>query len=355
MFREPILSGGVRPDFIGTLADGSTVVVQVLRRSATPNDVVRLAGEANLARIHAQRQAPVSSPRPARRGATNPRRRSSRDVEMLLLAPTFSSDARRTAETLGAVLLAVPALSLGAPEPPPANATTRVHLTTRRSWATVSELILRRQFPTIRALAQASHGSYAWTHALVSYLEALGVVRRDRNSIVLSDTQRLLDYVGMERPLRQLRALELPTAAGLAPRDLLDSLREVFPEWGQSFVCGLSAASIHGSSLQFPNLVQVYANVPRATRNALAHSVHMGGWLQRTNDLSARRRPRNPSQEQPSRLELYTADREITDGAVSLSGVPVVSVRQTLLDCAGLGSAGHRAVIELVNKHGNAT
>jgi hypothetical protein len=339
--HEPSLASEIRPDFLGRLADGSLLVVEAVNRIATPTDVVRLVGTAQVVEAHART-------RPRRAGS------ASHPTEMLLLAPSFSTEARRTAALARVTLQVLPSLAIRLPEMQGRLPQTRVPLTSDPSWNVVSQLISRGRFPTVRALATASKSSYAWTHTVVAYLASLSLVRRTGNAVEISEMQRLLDYVGMERPMLGLRSLELPVAEGIPAPELIRLVRELFPSVGSMSVCGLSAASAHGSALEFPQVLQVYAEVPHDVRNALAHktTLHPGGVL----TTHARRPGDVPAADVggSARLEFYRPDRDVASAASALSGAPVVSLRQTLLDCAGLGSAGHRAIVQLVNARADA-
>lgn len=270
-------------------------------------------------------------------------------MDLLLLAPAFSNEARRTAEVSRVTLVPVPALSVASLEGQRQLHPTRLPLTSEASWNAISQLIRQRRFATISAFSQAAGVSYGWTHALTVYLESLEVVTRVNRSVELTNLRRLLDHVGMERPMRTLRAFELPTARDLPAPVLIRNIRELLPDLGPIHVCGLSAASVHGSTLEFPELLQVYAETPASVRNAVAHTSTIRGLFERTNRFQTAMGSRDGmDSSRPRMLEVYSTDRDVGRSSSSLSGVPVVSLQQTLLDCAGLGSTGHRAIMELV-------
>jgi hypothetical protein len=189
-------------------------------------------------------------------------------------------------------------------------------------------------------LAAEVSPSYGWVHALVTYLAELGIVERQGLVVRLVDSDRLLDMVGVERPFHALQIGAISLGGRMAPGRVGTFLTKALGLPVEHAFCGMTAALHHGSAMRVPGRLQFYVREGRLLRNAVAHGILP----------SAPDKARAASTS--TVLEVYSADRDIWDGVENRGGAPFVSFGQAFLDCAGLGSAGHRAVRGMVSRLG---
>lgn len=174
--------------------------------------------------------------------------RSDHAAHRVLVTTGIASSVRQVADAVGVQIVEVPfELFEGRGRPGGrAEESARSPLTTPRSWRIVCELLVQGGAGTISDLAVRCGVSIGWAHQVVRSLAERGLIRRARGSIRLDDAGRLLDQVGLERPLRGLEVARIETGLERAEDALhvvqtqLTSLRHPPVPWAQT---GRSAAA----------------------------------------------------------------------------------------------------------------
>lgn len=359
--HAPRISPEAAPDFLGRLADGTVVVVEAKSGQAGVRAVTQLVGQGHLLQrqLGRSKSTAATSRNRRARGADSGRPQRSRtdlpDMDLILMAPAFSLESRRAASITGVTLLETALLAIRHSEVRfSSRPRTRVPLTSATSWKVVLPLIQKRRFKTIRALSEHSGVSYGWTHTVVSHLLSLEIVSKSQRRIRVDAPSRLFDFIATERPMRALLALELPVSPTIPIPALFGSLRRVIPGMSEPVLCGLSAAEFHGSTLRFPRTAQAYVAPNAEVRNAIAHSSLLRNVLRvRSTGGASRRKTAQEADRDSVALSLYFPDRDVTTARIRSRGLYATSFAQTILDCAGLGSSGQRAIQELVSIRGN--
>ena len=89
----------------------------------------------------------------------------------------------------------------------------KVKISSEKAWKVISRL-LKEKMTSIRQLSILENVSYGWAHATVRSLIEQGIIKKKENYVSISDTNKLLNGLAWERPLKNLLAGEIITDYG---------------------------------------------------------------------------------------------------------------------------------------------
>lgn len=294
------LPAGLEADMILTAPDGSVYVVEVKTGGLHPHQAL---GQLLLHKAALQRERPDAHVVP---------------VLVLRQAP---HRVREMAEAAGIRLVEAPPALLPRGTHPPG----KVRLTTPASWNVVAALTHRRVVKGLRALAEESGTSIGWVHTVVRELEARGIANTTHGGVALVDAQKLLDAVGLERPLKPLLRRTLAVDADGAhegARALTRRLEARLGARGFAF-CAYTAAGLHSAYARRHDRLDLYVE----------------DWDDSLADAFS---------EDGIPVHVYEPDRELHRHLRTLEDVRVTDWSLTVLDLAGLGWAARDVALKLL-------
>lgn len=209
----------------------------------------------------------------------------------------------------------------------------KVKISSEKAWKVISRL-LKEKMTSIRQLSILENVSYGWAHATVRSLIEQGIIKKKENYVSISDTNKLLNGLAWERPLKNLLAGEIITdygdAAGAAKE-----ITHILEKQGVNFAfTSYTAGGLYTGYAVRHDAVYLYLE-----KDDLEFFRESFGRVEVTKE----------SEGKGVKVYLYTPDRDIFSDTGEIEGIKIVSPSQVLLDLAGLGYGGMdmaKAVLE---------
>jgi hypothetical protein len=204
-----------------------------------------------------------------------------------------------------------------------------VKLTSPKSWRVVSYLLGTKE-ASIRHLSIGSGVSYGWTYAIVQALISKRIASEGRGHIKITDINKLLNGIAWERPFERLFTQEIRIAANSATA-LAREISSVCDE--QQIPCAFTsftAGELYTGYGASHDSIYLYLDKKNIAELAEMFEVRTeGGYA----------------------IRFYNPDRNLFKDRImfSIENIWLVSPAQALLDCAGLGYAGHDLTLKLVD------
>jgi len=241
-------------------------------------------------------------------------KKQGREVVLVLAAKSFSDQVLALADRLGIRTVVLPR---GSPAPRIAVNQGRVgiKLTSEKAWRVVTRL-LKDQPMSIRSVSLREKVSYGWAHAVCEHLLAQGMARRKGNMVELTDVERLINGVAWERPLQNLRSVDIHTDiedGHSCAREVDRTLKEAGVD--HSFTGFLAGSLYTGTAVRY-DLVQMYVD---------------------EDEFDVLREIYSRPEGKGATLQLISPDRDAFTGANIVDGLRLASPGLTLLDLAGSG------------------
>lgn len=245
-------------------------------------------------------------------------------VRGVLVAPSFSRNVEALAAKMNIATVAIPMRLLGD------RATNLLPITKPKAWNVVAEVVAQGHNPGVRRLSDETDTSLGWTSGVVRGLQARGILSED-GAVHKDGLLRLLDQVASERPFEKLRVGSVDT--GLHDWD--DAIEHLRHQWADIdehlsppgfHLCGRTAAMEYDDHLLHHSSIQAYAN-DSDTLEAAMQGLHNDGGI---------------------RFTVYMPDRPLAPGSKGEGPRKCVSLRQALLDVAGMGYSSRDTALRLV-------
>lgn len=245
-------------------------------------------------------------------------------VRGVLAAPSFSRNVEALAAKMHITTVSIPMRLLGG------RAINLLPITKPKAWNVVAEVVAQGHNPGVRRLADEVDTSLGWTSGVVRGLQSRGILSED-GDVPRDGLLRLLDQVASERPFEKLRVGSVET--GIHDwEDAIGHLQHQWPDIVENLsppgfhLCGRTAAMEYDDVLLHHSTIQVYAN-DSDTLEAAMQGLHNDGGV---------------------RFTVYMPDRPMAPGAKGEGPRKCVSLRQALLDVAGMGYSARDTALRLV-------
>jgi DNA-binding Lrp family transcriptional regulator len=209
----------------------------------------------------------------------------------------------------------------------------KVKISSEKAWKVISRL-LKEKMTSIRQLSILENVSYGWAHATVQSLIEQGIVKKKGNYVSISDTNKLLNGLAWERPLKNLLAGEIITDY----EDAAETAKEI------SHVLKKQGVNFAFTSYTAGGLYTGYA-----VRHDAVYLYLEKDDLEFLRESFGRADVTKESEGKGVKVYLYVPDRDVFSDTGEIEGIKVVSPSQVLLDLAGLGYGGMdmaKAVLE---------
>jgi hypothetical protein len=242
---------------------------------------------------------------------------------------TISQDAEILVKRLGIDFVRVPS-AIAIRYPGSVKQSAGVKLTSEKSWRVIARL-MKEKMTSIRDLSVKERVSYGWAHKTVQALLIQNVVKRQGNSVYITEINRILNAVAWERPFESLFTREIR----LKKNGVLDAARYITDTSRQAMIqCAFTSYTAAGLYTGYAIRDDVaYLYVAKAEIDHLLELIN--------DELSG---------DDGIIIKLYAPDREIFVDAREIGGIRVVSPAQALLDVAGLGYSGKDLTLVMVDK-----
>lgn len=236
-------------------------------------------------------------------------RYSSKRVYIKLYAPSITTDAKAALARSKGMFH-----KMGAGKPK-SSAGSPVKITSPASWKVIC-YFLKNDESTINRASVVTGVSYPWTRSVVRKLIDLGAFEEKSKGVKVSSLDELFKHVAWERPINSLKCLEFRSRyedEREALHELYSNVEGIIPHSS----CALfTAADMYLEGAATGGCIQLYAD----QSSALMVKSLMG----EGDGVS---------------FQIYDPDREF-DEVYEIDDIRAVSPEQTILDLAGLGSAG---------------
>jgi predicted RecB family endonuclease len=200
----------------------------------------------------------------------------------------------------------------------------KVKISSEKAWKVISRL-LREKMTSIRQLSILENVSYGWAHATVQSLIEQGIVTKKGNYVNISDTNKLLNGLAWERPLKNILAGEIITDYGDAA-EAAKEITHILEKQGVNFAfTSYTAGGLYTGYAVRHDAVYLYLE-----KDDL-------GFFR---ESFSRAEVTKESEGKGVKVYLYIPDRDIFSYTREIEGIKVVSPSQVLLDLAGLGYSG---------------
>jgi DNA-binding Lrp family transcriptional regulator len=200
----------------------------------------------------------------------------------------------------------------------------KVKISSEKAWKVISRL-LREKMTSIRQLSILENVSYGWAHATVQSLIEQGIVKKKGNYVNISDTNKLLNGLAWERPLKNLLAGEIITDYEDAA-EAAKEIAHILEKQGVNFAfTSYTAGGLYTGYAVRHDAVYLYLE-----KDDLGFFRGSFGKAEVTKE----------SKGKGVKVYLYIPDRDIFSYTREIEGIKVVSPSQVLLDLSGLGYSG---------------
>ncbi len=203
-----------------------------------------------------------------------------------------------------------------------------VKITAEKSWRIVSGLL--KEPSSIRQVSKRENVSYGWAHKTVQSLLDQNIAEKDGYLIRISDSQKLLNGIAWERPMKNLL------------------YREILVDYENSH---LAATSIT-ANLDLDS-------IPHAFTGRTAGGLYTGYafrhdsadlYLEKA-DIAQFNENFESDEKSGVKIQIYTPDRDIFSSTGIRESVRLASPEITLLDLAGMGYAERDLTMEMLKQY----
>lgn len=232
-----------------------------------------------------------------------------RKIIMKLYAPSIAPEAKASFSNSGGIFS-----KLGTVKQRGGAVDTKI--SSPGSWKVVCHYLVNEESTMNQASVQTGV-SYPWTRSVVKKLIDLGAFEEKGKTVRVANINELFRHVAWERPINSLRIMEFQSCFDdeqEALRELYGNVEGIVP---RSACTLFTAADLYLEGRASGGCVQLYAD---ETAGLTVKSL-----LGEGNGVS---------------FQIYTPDRDIDSDLYSIDGVHTVSMEQTILDLAGLGTSG---------------
>lgn len=244
-------------------------------------------------------------------------RYSGHKVYLKLYAPSIAADSKAAFINAGGSFQKLGSARRGAAD--------HVKVSSPGSWKVIC-YFLRNEGSTINQASVRTGVSYPWARSVVKKLVELGVFSDKGRKVSVVDPDALFKTVAWERPINSLKGLGFRSAFNdeqEALKELYTNMEGIIP----TSACTLfTAADLYLEGAASGGCIQLYAdeNAAQVVKSLMGEGDGVS-------------------------FQVYNPDRDLD--AYVVDDVRVVSIEQTILDLAGLGSAGADATKVLVQKY----
>lgn len=254
-------------------------------------------------------------------GKTIAQRYAGQKVYMKLYAPSIAADAKTSFEKAGGSFQRLASTRRGASD--------AVKVTSPGSWKVACYFL--KNVASVNQASISTGISYPWTRSVVKKLVEMGTLKESSRKVELADLDALFQAIAWERPINSLKGLGFQSAFDdehEALKELYANIEGIVPK----SACTLfTAADLYLEGKASGGCIQLYAdeNAARVVKSLMGEG----------NGVS---------------FQIYNPDRDMDADTYAIDDIRVVSIEQTILDLAGLGSAGADAARVLVRKYRNS-
>ena len=236
------------------------------------------------------------------------------DDRFVLLFKTISDNTEAIAEKIGIMTVRAPFnLKLSGFEN--SAASSKVKLTTKRSWDVIYDLI-KYGPASMYQVAKDTGVSYGWVHKVITGLIDLGVATKEYDQVYINDKDKLLNGVAWERPFERMKIAEV---------------------WVDDDTAYTVTSNISGNLMSMgvkhtftgPTAGGIYTG--RVIRHDTAYL-----YLEKEN-LESFMDTYSSTNRKGIKVKIYAPDRDVFSKSEMIQFVTIVSRKQALLDLAGMG------------------
>lgn len=207
---------------------------------------------------------------------------------------------------------------------------TTVKVTSAKSWKIISHIL--KESTSIRQLSIHEHVSYGWAHKIVNSLLDQGIAQKSNHYVAIIDTNKLLNGIAWERPMKNLLQEEVFIDANNAFEAATEITKNLdFQQIPHAFT-GRTAGGLYTGYALRNDAADLYLN-PENIHDFKENLVR--------NDVNG------------IKIFLYSPDRDIFSNTILRESVRVASPAQTLLDLAGMGYQERDLTKSMVEAYGS--
>ena len=251
------------------------------------------------------------------------------DVKPFLAIKTIDPGDREMAVKMGIEIIKLPWDSKIKSNSDERSLNSTVKITSEKSWRIVSAIL--KEPSSIRSLSKKENVSYGWAHKTVQTLLDRKIAEKNGYLIRITDSQKLLNGVAWERPMKNLMYKEIYVDYSNSHEMAISISQNLDPEEIQYAFTGLTAGGLYSGYAFRHDFADMYIE-----KSQISKFLEI---LESNSKTSVK-------------IRIYLPDRDVFSSTILKESVRLVSPEIALLDLAGMGYQERDITNEMLKYYG---